>query len=67
MKSGAGIVEIHFSTSYTQVVVQDEVVSESGCVSWPVHDLIIPIKNSNWVDLIATQDDDEGEFVTPSK
>lgn len=57
------ILEIHFCTSYTQVVVQDE-VEEAGGKVYPSHDIVLPPIGSevNWVDLIATQEDNQGEW-----
>lgn len=54
------ITEIHFCTSYTQVIVQEE---KDG--KFPTMDLIVePIGSiPNAVDLIATQNDEAGEFV----
>ena len=64
MKSDASILEIHFCTSYTEVIVQDEIVNDSGNKSYPTHSIFIPVEsNSSWIDLIAIQNDDEGEFV----
>ena len=58
------ITEINFCTSYTQVSVQDEIIS-NGKTLFPVHDIILKAigTESNWVDLIATQNDDDGEWV----
>ena len=55
------ILSMNFCTSYTEVQVQDEINENSK-----VKDLILPPLGStpNWVDLIATQNDDEGEWVT---
>ena len=58
------IINMSFCTSYTQVEVQDE-IEENGKKSWPTHDIILPPIGSvvNWVDLIATQNDNEGEWI----
>jgi len=55
------ILSMNFCTSYTEVQVQDEINENSK-----VKDLILPPLGStpNWVDLIATQNNDEGEWVT---
>ena len=53
------ILQIHFCTSYTQVVVQDLDSDEK-----PADIVCPPIGMSpNWVDCIATQDCDNGKFV----
>ena len=64
MDSDKCILEIHFCTSYAQVKVQD-VINESGKMSYPTHDIILPpLKGMvNWVDLIATQNDNVGEWL----
>ena len=58
------ITSMHFCTSYTQVTVQDEIETENR-KSYPEHDIIIPPVGSKpcFIDLIATQGDNEGEFV----
>ena len=57
MRYNTGIIEIHFCTSYTQVRVQEE--KDGMC---HVHDIICPPIGTkpNFVDLIATQDDETG-------
>lgn len=59
------ILSLSFCTSYTQVEVQDQVVGSDGKKKYPTHDIILPPLGSkpNWIDLIATQDDPEGEWV----
>jgi len=59
------ITALNFCTSYTQVTVQDEIIDEGGVKKYPEKDLIIPPigTNPNWIDLIATQNDNEGEWV----
>lgn len=51
------ILEIHFCTSYTQVIVQDEIDGK-----FTTHDIICdPVGTKpNLVDLIAIQDDETG-------
>jgi len=58
------ILEINFCTSYTQVTVQDE-IEVDGKTEYPTHDIILPPFGTtpNWVDLIATQDDNEGVWI----
>ncbi len=55
------IIEIHFSTSYTQVVVQESI----GDGEYKCKDIICPAlgANGSWVDNIAIQDSDFGEFI----
>ena len=61
------ICEIHFCTSYTQVVVQDEIMVD-GKIKYPTHDVILPPVGSkpNWIDEIATNGDPQGEWVNAS-
>ena len=58
------ILEIHFSTSYTQVKVQSK-KDRNDEVTYLVEDIIIdPIGTQPyWPDLIAAQNDDTGEFI----
>lgn len=58
------ILEIHFCTSYTQVKVQSEKESH-GKTIFPTHDIMLsPVKSkANFVDLIAIQNDNEGEWL----
>jgi len=56
-----GIYEMHFCTSYTQVMIQ-ETNKEGKLQSKEI--ICKPIGTKpNWVDLIAIQDDDTGEFL----
>ncbi len=58
------ILSMNFCTSYIQVEVQDE--TEIGVKKkYIVHDVILtPFgTESNWIDLIATQEDNKGEWV----
>ena len=63
---GQSILEIHFCTSYTQVVVQD-VIPVGDKLSYPAKSLILPPLGSkpNPIDLIATDGDHEGEWINP--
>jgi hypothetical protein len=63
-KDKHSILEIHFCTSYTQVVVQDK-IEEGGQILYPKHSIIIPPLNSrpNWIDEIATQGDNAGIWI----
>jgi len=61
------ILSINFCTSYTQVEVQDE-IDEDGRRTYPTHTIILPpsgvsLKDINWVDLIAIQEDNRGEWI----
>lgn len=56
------IIEIHFCTSYTQAIVQDTLVNEQGTTTYPTKDIIIPLENPNWVDMIAVNEDEIGEW-----
>lgn len=61
MSQDEGIYEMHFCTSYTQVMIQE--LNEEGRLT---NSEIIcePVgTKANWIDLIATQDDDTGTFV----
>lgn len=67
------IIEIHFCTSYTQVIVQDQVeeidfLTKDTKIKFPTTDLILPPIGStpNWIDEIATQGNHTGEWVMQS-
>lgn len=57
------IIEIHFCTSYTQVVVQEKDSEEDKTVR---KDIIIPIKNGNKleqaIDFLAVKNDEIGSW-----
>lgn len=56
-----GIYEIHFCTSYTQVKIYEVVdgkLKSKDIICDPVG------SNPSWIDLIATKDDECGEFVS---
>ena len=61
MSNDECILEIHFCTSYTQVIVQEKnshgYLVTSDIICNPVG------SNEYWVDLIAVQDSTIGEFV----
>ena len=62
------ILYMNFCTSYTEVKVQDE-IDNDGKRSFPKHTVILPpygvsLKDINWVDLIAIQEDARGEWVS---
>ena len=58
------ILGMNFCTSYTQVTVQDE-IEVDGQTQYPTHDIILPPFGTkpNWVDLIASQDDNDGVWI----
>ena len=56
------ILEMHFCTSYTQVIVQDTIIDENGKTIYPEKDIIIPLEGGNWVDMIAVDEDEIGEW-----
>lgn len=61
MSEREGIYEIHFCTSYTQVMIQEE--DESGKLESKAI-ICDPVgTKQNPVDLIATQDDEAGIFI----
>jgi hypothetical protein len=59
------ILSLNFCTSYTEVEVQDKVEGDDGKLKYPTHTIILPPIGSTpyWVDLIATQTDNEGEWI----
>lgn len=59
------ITALNFCTSYTQVTVQDEVLKEDGGKIYPEKDIILPTIGTkvSRIDLIATQNDNEAEWV----
>ena len=59
------ILSIDFCTSYKEINVQDKIIDENGKKKYPTKTLIAqPIGSEPyWVDLIATQGDDEGIFI----
>ena len=60
MSESEGIYEMHFCTSYTQVMIQE--LDESGRLQ-SKEIICEPVGTEpNCIDLIATQDDDTGEF-----
>lgn len=61
------ILEIHFCTSYTQAVVQEEVVDEEGNSKFMTKDIIIPNKENEGtlessLDFIAVNEDELGSW-----
>jgi len=62
MSQDEGIYEMHFCTSYTQVMIQE--FNEEGRLT--NREIICEPAGTkaNWIDLIATQEDDTGAFVS---
>ncbi|AFT66179.1 hypothetical protein Q91_0139 [Cycloclasticus sp. P1] len=61
MSKEEGIYEMHFCTSYTQVMIQE--LDEDGKLTSGEIICLPEGTKPNWVDLIATQNDDTGVFV----
>ena len=57
------IIEIHYSTSYYQFIVQDVIEDEDGKMLYPEKTIIVPINESNWVDFLAVKESELGELV----
>ena len=57
------ILEVHYSTSYYQFVVQDVITGEDGETLYPEKTIIVPINENNWVDFIAVKESEIGELV----
>ena len=60
------ILEIHFCTSYTQVVVQKQETDDDGVTKYVKEDIIIPIKSPDGfgqaIDFMAVSGDEIGEW-----
>ncbi len=57
------ILEIHYSTSYYQIEVQDTVEHHDGTITYPKKTIIVPINKEKWIDFIAVNESDVGELV----
>lgn len=59
------ILEIHFCTSYTEVIVQKKSIDGDGTIIYPTHTIIIPPEGSrpHWVDLVAVKDCKKGKWI----
>lgn len=57
------ILEVHYSTSYYQFIVQDYIVDENGKELFPKKDIIVPINENNWADFIAVKEDEIGKIL----
>ena len=62
-KSPTCILEVHYTTSYYQFIVQDVITGEDGEVSYPEKTIIVPINESGWVDFLAVKESELGELV----
>ncbi|HZJ99414.1 MAG TPA: hypothetical protein VFC79_05390 [Tissierellaceae bacterium] len=58
------ILEVTYSTSYYQFIVQDVVTGEDGETLYPEKTIIVPINENNWIDFIAVKESEIGELVT---
>lgn len=56
------IIEIHYSTSYYQFIVQDVITEEGGEKAYPEKTIIVPINGSNWIDFISVKESELGEL-----
>ena len=57
------ILEVTYSTSYYQFIVQDVVTGEDGETLYPEKTIIVPINENNWVDFLAVKESEIGELV----
>lgn len=57
------ILEVHYSTSYYQFIVQDYSVDDSGDVKYLTKDIIVPINEDNWFDFIAVGEYEIGKII----
>jgi len=57
------IIVIQFGTSYTQVIVQDKILNDQGEIIYPEKNIIIPLNELHWLDMIAVNSNEIGEWV----
>ena len=57
------IIEIHYSTSYYQFIVQDVITGEGGEELYPEKTIIVPINGSNLIDFLSVKESELGELV----
>ena len=57
------IIEIHYSTSYYQFIVQDVITGEDGEKAYPEKTIIVPINENNWIDFLAVKESELWELV----
>lgn len=62
-KTARCILEIHYSTSYLQFVVQDERKNEDGTSSLATKNVFVTLNTENWVDWLAVNSDDVGKLI----
>ena len=56
------IIEIHYSTSYYEFIVQDVITGEGGEKAYPEKTIIVPINENNWVDFLSVKESEIGEL-----
>lgn len=57
------ILEVHYSTSYYQFIVQDYILDKDGKERFPEKNIIVPINTDNWVDFIAVKEEEIGKII----
>ena len=57
------IIEIHYSTSYYQFIVQDVITGEDGEELYPEKTIIVPINKNDWIAFLAVKENELGELV----
>lgn len=57
------IIEIHYSTSYYEFMVQDVITGEDGETLYPKKTIIVPINENNWIDFLAVKESELGELL----
>ena len=57
------IIEIHYSTSYYQFIVQDVVTGEGREKVYPEKTIVVPINENKWIDFLAVKESELGELV----
>ena len=62
-KTSTCILEVHYSTSYYQFIVQDVITGEDGEILYLEKTIIVPINENNWIDFIAVKESELGELV----
>lgn len=57
------ILEVHYSTSYYQFIVQYPTIDEYGIERFLTKNIIVPLNEENWIDFIAVDSDEIGELL----
>ena len=57
------ILEVHYSTSYYQFIVQYPTIDEHGIERFFTKNIIVPLNEENWIDFIAVDSDEIGELL----